>query len=178
MHAEGASGGLSSGDRELLGTWVQTLGPRVVAYVHRLVGDAHEAEDLASETFVRAARHMDKLRAMERPEYYLLTIARNLCRDRFRRTVPALRPPEALDERAGAGELPGEVASGAEMRAQLQVAVGQLPPHLREIVVLRMSSELTFEEIAQLLEIPLGTALSRMHSALRHLRRALEVEAS
>ena len=55
----------------------------------------------------------------------------------------------------------------------LRAAVAALPEKLREVVVLRLSTDLRFEEIADLLQIPLGTALSRMHAALQDLRKRL-----
>ena len=60
-----------------------------------------------------------------------------------------------------------------EERQRLLAALARLPQPQREVVVLRLSAELKFEEIAELLQIPLGTALSRMHAALRHLRKEL-----
>ena len=75
--------------------------------------------------------------------------------------------------RAGQSGGPAAAAEEDERRRALRAAVEALPEHLREIVVLRLSGELRFEDIAELLQIPLGTALSRMHAAVERLREML-----
>jgi RNA polymerase sigma-70 factor (ECF subfamily) len=164
---------LAAHDRRLLADLVQQHGARLYAYVRRTYGNEHDAEDTVAEAFVRAAENIATLKTMDRPEFYLLTIVRNLCRDRYRRT----RPVRLVDEGELTGPLEPErepVTSSDESEA-LRTAVAALPVHLREVVVLRLSTDLKFEEIARLLGVPLGTALSRMHSAVRRLRQVLGV---
>jgi RNA polymerase sigma-70 factor (ECF subfamily) len=105
----------------------------------------------------------------------MLTIARNLCRDRFRRQRPQMSLSEQWATHAGEYAHPEEVVVRDEQKRALQKAVAELPESQREIVILRLSSGLKFEEIAQLLQIPLGTALSRMHAALERLRKTMDV---
>lgn len=165
---------LTSPDREMLDTLVQQMGPRLLAYVRRAYRHVHDAEDIVAETFCRAAMNMNALKATDRPDLYLLTIARNLCRDHFRRQRPIAVAGDQLAQRPGQHPEPERHSMTAERRAALQAAVAKLPESLREVVVLRMSTDLKFEEIAALLHVPLGTALSRMHSAMKRLRKHLE----
>jgi RNA polymerase sigma-70 factor (ECF subfamily) len=164
---------LSPAERELLAELVRDMGPRVLAYVRRVYGMNQDAEEIAAETFCRAAANMHALRASERRDLYLLTVARNLCRDRFRRASSGRLPDAPLaDQAAHDGDPAARLISEERVRA-LRTAVARLPVHLREIVVLRLCVNLRFEDIAALLGIPLGTALSRMHAALQCLRQIL-----
>jgi RNA polymerase sigma-70 factor (ECF subfamily) len=166
---------LASDERALLDGLVRELAPRLTAYVHRVHGRRDEVEDIVAEAFCRAAANIDALRASERVDLYLLTVVRNLCRDRYRRKQPDAIDAERLAEQPGRGAGPVECATRSEQRRALQQAVTSLPENLREIVVLRLSAGLKFEQIAELLEIPLGTALSRMHTAMGRLRAKLDV---
>jgi len=166
--------GLSPEDRRLLGELVADMGPRLFAYV-RHMAHPQDAEDIVAETFCRAAANMAAVRATDRRDLYFLTIARNLCRDRRRRRTPASLPPERLDGRMDAA--PGALTEllDQEQHARMRAAVAELPDSLREIVVLRLSTRLKFEEIAELLHVPLGTALSRMHAGVQQLRTKLDL---
>lgn len=164
---------LSADERTLLESLLGDVGPRLLAYVRKAFGSALDAEEIVAETFARAADNVGVLTRCERKDLYLLTVARNLCRDEFRR-----RRPEALSEaqwRASPaqGPSPDDCLAAGEERRRLIEAFARLPQAQREVVALRLSAELKFEEIAELLHIPLGTALSRMHAALRHLRKEL-----
>jgi len=170
-----AASPLRPDERAFVETLVRDLGPRVLAYAQRVCGDRQAAEEIVAETFCRAVENLAALRAGGRHELYVLKIARNLFRDRFRRHRPS-ESAEWLDERPAADDTPADAAVLQEQREAVQAAVDELPESLREVLVLRMSVGLKFEEIAAVLQIPLGTALSRMHAALAQLRVALGVE--
>lgn len=165
---------LDDRQRAMLDGLVCELGPRLVAYVHRVYANRQDSEDIVAEAFCRAADNVAALSASSRPDLYLLTIARNLCRDRFRRRRPEAASFHTLGDRADGGIEPAQHVVRDEQRRALQRAVADLPESMREVVVLRISSGLKFEEIAELLQIPLGTALSRMHTALERLRKTLD----
>ncbi len=165
---------LSAGQRALLESLLEEVGPRLLAYVRKAFGNSLDAEEIVAETFARAADNMAAVARAERKDLYLLTIARNFCRDTFRRRRPELLPDEQLRDRPAVVTAPGDQHVAAEDRQRLRDAVARLPQAQREVVALRMSAELKFEEIAELLGIPLGTALSRMNAAVRHLRKDLD----
>ncbi len=157
--------GLTADDRAFLDRLVTTMGPRLLAYARRMQSRT-DAEDVVAETFFRAADSIAALRASPRPEFYLLSVARNLCRDQIRRN----RITRAILPAPAPVPTPPECAVAAEDLAALRVAVDELPDRLREVVVLRLAGGLRFEDIAALLQISLGTALSRMHSAVERLK--------
>jgi RNA polymerase sigma-70 factor (ECF subfamily) len=170
---------LNAEERALLDRLVRSVGPALLAYARRMCRREEEAEDVVAETFLRAAGNVASLRRCERADLYLLTIARNLCRDRARRTRAQPSAEQTAANRAVAGPYPlptADPAAAAESReeaAALRAAVDDLPETYREIVALRFVLGLKFEEIAVLLEVPLGTALFRGHEALRRLRKRL-----
>lgn len=168
-------GGLTPDDRRLLERLLAELGPRLLAYVRQLAPHAQDAEDIVAETFCRAADNMAAVRATDRPDLYFLTTARNLCRDRIRRLqtriahAELIRPALAVAGDPRAAEPAAAMQHEEDLRA-LRAAVAELPESLREVVVLRLATGLRFEDIAAVLALPLGTALSRMHAAVGHLR--------
>jgi RNA polymerase sigma-70 factor (ECF subfamily) len=169
----GVRGGLTTDERALLDRLLTELGPRILAYVRRTYGGQQDAEDIGAETFFRAAKNVTAVRASVRQDLYLLTIARNLCRDRFRCARHGPLPEDYLQGQPDAVLEPHENIARAEQLAAVRAAVAALPENLREVVVLRLSTGLRFEELAELLKVPLGTALSRMHAAVQRLRETL-----
>jgi RNA polymerase sigma-70 factor (ECF subfamily) len=169
-----ARAALTAADRAVIDALVADVGPRLLAYVRRMYGDRlQDSEDIVAETFCRAASNIEALRASDRRDLYLLTIARNLSQDGFRRQRPRPVSNGRPDDQAGRGLNPAEALGRGEQVQALRDAVSHLPEDLREVVVLRLSGGLKFEEIADLLRIPLGTALSRMHAAVQRLREML-----
>jgi RNA polymerase sigma-70 factor (ECF subfamily) len=164
---------LTADERALLETLLREVGPRLLGYARKAFGSRIDAEEIVAETFARAADNVAVLGQCERKDLYLLTIARNLCRDAFRRARPNGAAERELADCANPGPAVHEVTAVHEERERLLAAVGRLSPAQREVVVLRLSAELKFEEIAAVLGIPLGTALSRMDAALRQLRKDL-----
>ena len=164
---------LTSADRALLEQLVADTGPRLLAYVRRVYADSHEAEDIVSDTFVRAAQNIAAVRSSARPDLYLLTTARDLCRDRFRKKTPLPVSDERLSREPSDASAPATALEREEALEALRAAVAGLPEAQREIVVLRLSVGLRFEEIAETMQIPLGTALSRMNAAMQKLKKEL-----
>lgn len=165
---------LENDERAMLDALVRETGPRLTAYVRRAYGRIVDVEEVVAETFARAAARIESLRTCDRQDLYLLRIARNLCLDGFRRSKPESATDEFINTRPADSLEPREQVEQIERARMLRQAVSELPDAQREMVVLRASAGLKFEEIAELLEIPLGTALSRMHAALRRLKNRLE----
>ncbi len=165
---------LDDDERAMLDALVRETGPRLMAYVRRAYGQMVDVEEVVAETFARAAARIERLRTSDRQDLYLLRIARNLCLDGFRRSKPESATDEFINTRPAGSLEPREQVEQVERERMLRQAVSELPETLREMVVLRTSAGLKFEEIAELLKIPLGTALSRMHAALRRLKNRLE----
>ncbi len=135
-----------------------------------LLGSAPDAEDAVQEALTRAWQAWPSLRDKERFEPWFDRILVNICRDRLRKKRGHRQ--EELDE-----ELPvytEDPFKAALARAEIDRLVQVLNPDQRVVVGLRFWRDLSLQEIADLLGIPLGTVQSRLHYALRALREAAE----
>jgi RNA polymerase sigma-70 factor (ECF subfamily) len=168
---------------------VQTYSRRLFGLLVRMTDRRDQAEELLQETFLRMVRTIDTYQHSDRFESWLFRIAANLARDvrrRRRRRGPELSlaaddggsfdDPALLDTRLPGPE-DGIVA--LERREALSRGLQKLTDEQREILALRHEGELSFREIAELLNIPLGTALARAHRALQKLKAEImgEVDA-
>lgn len=144
----------------------------------RLTGDPVTAEDLVQETLVRAYRAVDRFDGRH-PRAWLLTIQRNAWTNMNRRTRPHLLDDEDAIGAVRAGGADGR--SGAEEKvldrvldAELATGLRRLPSHQRAIVILVDIDGHTYQEAANILDIPPGTVMSRLHRARKKLRKHLE----
>jgi RNA polymerase sigma factor (sigma-70 family) len=139
----------------------QLHGPAILRYLQRRFGRAACAEDLLQETFVRALGNRGGLEGAASARAFLFGIARHVGLAAARRA--RLRRVDVLEETAAREESDPALA---EMRA----AIERLPEQIRETLEFRLRDELTYEEIAAVLGIPVGTVRSRLHAAMRLLR--------
>jgi RNA polymerase sigma-70 factor, ECF subfamily len=139
-----------------------------------LLRNTSETEDVVQEAYVRAVHAYHTFRGNNtRP--WLLAIVRNACYDWMRRGRPS-RHDRALDEMATLKtDAPSAEARLLEQEdaATLHKALDRLPAHLREVLVLREFEDLRYREIAQLAGIPVGTVMSRLSRARKHLEGLL-----
>lgn len=159
----------------------------VYSVLMRVVRRSEDAEDLTQETFVRMFRALDRY-DLERPfSAWLFTIASRLGIDHLRRRrVPTVSmsqsEPGSTEEHQmdvpDEGPGPEEVAVHHEEEARSRDLVDSLPPHYRIVVVLRHQQDLSYEEIAEALQLPLGTVKARIHRARALLKEKLEGQSS
>lgn len=171
----------NEGDVQSLSELVAVHTRWLMAYFRGALPDECDAEDAFQETWMRVIRfcgsyHGGSVRA------YLARVARSVVTDRFRRSGP---PAVSLDsggedEVASSIDLvdgaptPGESFERRATSEDVRNAVRALPKKLRDVVLLRIEGELTFQEIADELAVPLGTTLTWMRSATARLKKTLE----
>jgi len=163
------------GDRHAFDPIVVRYMRQATAFAYGWTGDREDALDLSQEAFARAFRSIRSFDAA-RPFFpWYHKILKNLCLDHLVRTsrrheVPLVDDRDLrLDE-----ETPEHHAERQELRRQVWEALRQLEPDHREILILREFQQLTYAELATVLEIPRGTVMSRLHEARRRLRLRLE----
>lgn len=162
------------------------FGELVLAYqrfvfnlAYRALGDMQEAQDAAQETFLRAWLALPKFRAEARFSTWLYRITVNFCynrRPRLRRELAELpidEAPDLPDDCAGLGANPLNEVEKSEQRAFIHRQIDELQESYRLIISLRYQEELSYEEIAQVLNMPLGTVKTGLFRAKAQLRAAL-----
>jgi RNA polymerase sigma-70 factor (ECF subfamily) len=172
-----------TGDQRACRDLVRRYQRPVFSVLMRVVRRAEDAEDLAQETFVRMFRALDRYDP-ERPfTAWLFTIATRLAIDHLRRrrvqTVSlTVSQPGSTEERdidvEDPGLKPDEVTSNAEEERIAQDLIDSLPEHYRIVVLLRHQQDLSYEEIAEALNLPLGTVKARIHRARALLKKHIE----
>jgi RNA polymerase sigma-70 factor (ECF subfamily) len=154
----------------------------VYSVAYRLMGDHDDADDVAQETFVRA--HQSLSRYDESYSFYtwLRTIATRLGlneleKRRRRKTHSGETFDTAAESVPAAAPDAADVLAGEELREALEQALGTLTEEYRAVLVLRTYEDLSYEEIAHTLGIPIGTVMSRLCRARGLLRQVLEAQA-
>ncbi|WP_019140100.1 sigma-70 family RNA polymerase sigma factor [Noviherbaspirillum massiliense] len=151
-----------------------------------LTRNHEDAEEIVQEAYLSAFRHFDGYRGGD-PRSWILTIVRNTYYSSLRQHQPAA---ESFDEEAHGAEdceaasglvsglatdrNPESILSQRQNMEMVQKALEELPVDMREVLVLRMFDELTYNEIATITNIPLGTVMSRLARARLHLAKRLK----
>ncbi|MFL5575818.1 MAG: sigma-70 family RNA polymerase sigma factor [Gemmatimonadaceae bacterium] len=171
---------MSDSTRERFERTIVSLLDDAYTLARYLTRDEHDAQDVVQEAYLRAWRHYAGFRGGDE-RAWLLTIVRNCCYTWRRAQRPAQRAVEYVDEEHGEGES-GTLAADARVleesdRAELRLALDQLPPEFREAIVLREIEGLSYKEIGRVTGAPIGTVMSRLARARARLQEALRIGA-
>jgi len=172
------------GDAEAWRRLVDAYSGRVYGLLYRQCGDGDLAEEITQATFVRLVTRLSDYQEQGRFESWLFRVAMNQLRDELRRKKRQAKamdfeatPPEHLSGRRD-GPTPFDRLETQEQHAMLRAMVERMNEADREILHLRYTADLTFAQIAETLDQPLGTVLARGHRALKKLKQMLsEAEA-
>jgi RNA polymerase sigma-70 factor (ECF subfamily) len=165
-----------NGDRSAYGELVRCHYPGVVNVVYRLCGDAGLAEDMAQEAFLRAWNNLPSFRPGSSLRNWLYRIAVNAALDVLRRRTEEPVEDERMERMTDEAPGPEAVVIAREQAAFLQQAMRSLPEAARSVLVLREYGELSYQEIASVLDIPVGTVMSRLNYARNRLRELLTAQ--
>ena len=164
------------GDRNAFGELVCRYYPGVVQVIYRLCNDAGLAEDMAQEAFLRAWVNLASFHPQACLRNWLYRIAVNATLDVLRH-----RPEERLEDEAA--EMIADQAAGPEpaliekeSTLLVQQALSSLPEAARSVLVLREYGGLSYQEIAGVLDVPVGTVMSRLNYARNRLRVLLKAQ--
>jgi len=157
----------NSGERgRLMENIYREVRPELLAFFQRRHGSPQTAEDLLQETFAAVMKNPERVLGAGSPRAYLFGVARNLSAEMHRRAHPTEElpaEPPMLDEEPADPRL--EV---------MREGIARLNAVSRQVLELRLRQELSYEELAATLRVPVGTVRSRLHHAVRQLRELLK----
>ena len=169
------------GDRAAFGELVGSTQQQVYNLAYHFFPQPQEAEDLTQEIYLRAWRALPSFRGEARFSTWLYRIATNVCLNRRRqlRAQPPLAEDEALLENMPAGQAgPEAILAARDRKARLWQAVRSLPDRYRLVLALFYQQQLSYEEVAEALALPLGTIKAQLNRARHALVGILRKEAS
>jgi RNA polymerase sigma-70 factor (ECF subfamily) len=155
---------------------------QIVNYVCRMLGNYEDAVDLSQDVFLKAYSGLGSYRPQYPFPAWLFRIARNAAIDEIRKrrlATVSLDAPMEFDDGAASREVespgldPQDTYLGIEFADRVSAAIDQLPEKYREPIVLRHAADLSYEEIAEALELPIGTVKTRIFRARDALRQSL-----
>ncbi len=167
------------GDRQLgklLEEAFLQLQDQLLGTLYFMVGNRDDAQDALQEAFVKCWKHRDELPQIKNLKAWIFRIALNTGRD-MRSAAWSVRRRQLAEEHAmleAKVETPDEALSRKEQLEQLRDAIVTLRPEEQEIFLLRQNGDMTYEEIAESMDLPAGTVKTRMRLALTKLRKALK----
>ena len=181
-----------AGDEEALPALINHHLKPIYNFSYRLLGNAHDAQDCAQETFVKAWRNLKKYRHGKNFRTWLFAIARNTAIDLLRkkkiyvfsdfstRGGSTLGGEDEenflLDTLADTEPLPDELTLRRADNRTIESALQKIPPQYREVLLLRYHHDITFDEISKILGKPLNTAKSHHRRGIIALRKLLNQE--
>lgn len=168
------------GREEAFGVLVNRYQQELFHFLVRFTSNRAAAEDVFQDTFLQVHQSIDSFETSRRFKPWLFTIAANKARDHLRRSKRRATVPLSASVKSGSDEqdrqfldlmeaelpLPEDEAARKETQQRVSQVVQGLPDHLREILLLAYFHQFPYQQIADMLEIPLGTVKSRLHSAV------------
>lgn len=169
--------------RELIGRYERP----VFSLIYRLVRDRERAEDLAQDTFIKVLNHLERYDPTYKFSSWIFKIAHNTALDHLRRKNPVTLSLDGSPHARTAAEVeattltpasgdenPEEYTASKELGAEIERAIGLLRPEYRTAIVLCHVEGRPYEEIAQIMDVPLGTVKTFIHRARKELMKELE----
>ncbi len=169
------------GDLQAFDTLVRRYKDQLLNYVYRFVGNRVDAEDIIQETFLRVFKNKHYYKEIAKFSTWVYTIAGNLAKTELRRrkrrkffSVSNFVNDERDYDIPDLDRNPEQEVDGAIKEAYIQKAIDKLPPKFKEVILLRDVQGFAYEEISQILNIPLGTVKSRVNRGRLKLQEDLK----
>jgi RNA polymerase sigma-70 factor (ECF subfamily) len=177
---------VKDGDDEAFQQLQEELEPQIRRFVRRLIGSSFAEDDIIQDTFIALYRNLDRIEPIEKLRPYLYGIARNRCYTELRSTrrmeavsiddEPELDFGETSIILADDASPPEEVTHWLMLHLEVQQAMSKLPELQRQVLVMYSEENLSYQEIAEIMNISVGTVKSRIFYAKRALRSLLRLE--
>jgi RNA polymerase sigma-70 factor (ECF subfamily) len=170
------------GDQDAFADIVEIYSNSIFQLGYRMLGNRHEAEDIAQEAFIRAYVNIKSFNQDLKFSTWLFRIATNLCIDRIRKKKPDYYLDAEVSGTDGLtmysqlssnSPLPENELESLELHETVQKEILRLPEKYRSVIVLKYMEELSLNEISEILDMPLGTVKTRIHRGREALRQQL-----
>jgi RNA polymerase sigma-70 factor (ECF subfamily) len=176
-----------SGDRSAFEDLQHRLEPALRRFIRRLVGRGNSVDDILQDTFFALYMNLDQIEPPAKLRPFMFRVARNRCYDELRRQgrfelVALAEEPGDAEEPADSivladdNPLPDETAHWLLIYGEVQAALAQLPELQRQTLLLYTDAELSYAEIAETMDVSIGTVKSRLFHAKRNLVKLLSPE--
>lgn len=165
---------VKDGDDSAFARLVERHQKPLLNFSHRLCVNTTDAEDMAQQTFIRLYRYRSTYEKTAKFTTYLYLLARQVRVDEVRKLIRLQKIRDGVKAEVELRESLPQKEEPFGLADDLQAALAQLSEAHREVVVLGMLQELPYQEVAEILGVPVGTVKSRMHHALRELKVLLE----
>ena len=169
-----------SGDRQAFRELVDLYKSKIYHLAYRMLGNAHEAEDVVQETFLRVYTNLGRYDPAQKFSTWIYRIGTNLCIDNLRKRKRKMSldanmfDSEGTDGYdmlpAGEEELPETKLVISETQRQVREAIDRLPDQYKTIVILRYLHDMSLQEISEVLDMPVTTIKTRLHRGREYLR--------
>ncbi|MFS0820927.1 RNA polymerase sigma factor SigW [Bacillus sp. HNG] len=173
---------IKNGDQNAFAEIVEFYKDKVFQICYRMLGNRHEAEDIAQEAFIRAYVNIHSYDLNKKFSTWLYRIATNLSIDRIRKKKPdyyldaELAGSDGLtmySQIAADAALPEDELETMELQELIQSEIMKLPDKYRSVIVLKYIEEFSLKEISEILDLPVGTVKTRIHRGREALRNQL-----
>ncbi len=169
------------GDEQAYTELVHRYRDRLMSFVFRFIGEMEKAEDIVQDTLLKLYTHRHYYRNIAKFSTWIYTIAGNLAKTELRRkkrhrvtNLSQMGTEESEYILPSVEPETGETAQGHFAEKQIQKAIQELPLHFRTVIILRDIQELSYEEISNIVDVPLGTVKSRINRARLQLQQSLK----
>ncbi|MDP4086115.1 MAG: RNA polymerase sigma factor SigW [Bacillota bacterium] len=173
---------VQKGNVNAFGEVVEIYKNKVYLLCYRMLGNSHEAEDIAQEAFIRAFVNIKSYKQEFKFSTWLFRIATNLCIDRLRKKKPDFYLDAEVEGTEGLTmysqvpsntQLPENELESLELQDTVQKGILNLPEKYRTVIILKYIEDLSLNEISEILDMPLGTVKTRIHRGREALRKQL-----
>ncbi|WP_100374485.1 RNA polymerase sigma factor SigW [Bacillus sp. FJAT-45037] len=173
---------VKQGDEQAFAELVELYKDKVYQVAYRMVGNAHEAQDVAQEAFLRAYTNLDRFDVNRKFSTWIFKIATNVAIDRLRKKKPDFYLQDSVNgsdhltyesQLAAVEASPDEQVLTMELQEWVQDEINQLPPKYRIAIVLKYLEDLSLKEISEILDMPISTVKTRIHRGREALRKRM-----
>ncbi|WNF36980.1 RNA polymerase sigma factor SigW [Bacillaceae bacterium IKA-2] len=173
---------VKKGDQQAFAELVELYKDKVYQISYRMVGNVHEAQDIAQEAFLRAYMNIETYDVDRKFSTWLFRIVTNLSIDRLRKKKPDYYLDQEVDgtigltlssQIAATDELPEDQVITYELQDWIQGEILNLPSKYRSAIILKYIEDLSLKEISDVLDLPIATVKTRIHRGREALRKRL-----